>query len=154
MVRRQFLESMVDVAAAGRTVLLSSHQISEVERVADWVAILHQGELKLVQRLDDLKQSTSIVTATLQNPSLAVSTPPGGVLSEIAQGNQIRWLVRDLPEHWDAEFSSNPGVLSLDVKNPTLEEIFVAVCDPSARIPPRRDGEATDRSVDAVSIPS
>ena len=33
VVRREFLESMVDVAAGGRTVLLSSHQIVEVERI-------------------------------------------------------------------------------------------------------------------------
>jgi ABC-2 type transport system ATP-binding protein len=152
MVRRQFLESMVDVAAAGRTVLLSSHQIGEVERVADWVAILHQGELRLVQRLDDLKRSTSIVTATLQNASLAVSFPPGIVLSEVAQGNQVRWLVRDLPEHWNAEISSQPGVLSLDRKQPTLEEIFVAVCDPNARIPSRPDGEPADLATNTVPI--
>ena len=43
LVRREFLESMVDRAATGRTVLLSSHQINEVERVADRVAIVHQG---------------------------------------------------------------------------------------------------------------
>ena len=43
MVRREFLESMVDLASNGRTVLLSSHQIAEVERVASHVALLHQG---------------------------------------------------------------------------------------------------------------
>ena len=43
MVRREFLESMVDLAGEGRTVLLSSHQIGEVERVASHVALLHQG---------------------------------------------------------------------------------------------------------------
>ena len=45
LVRRDFLESMVDLAGAGRTVLLSSHQIGEVERVASHVAILHRGQV-------------------------------------------------------------------------------------------------------------
>jgi ABC-type multidrug transport system ATPase subunit len=45
LVRREFLENMVDLAAAGRTVLLSSHQIGEVERVADIVAIIKDGKL-------------------------------------------------------------------------------------------------------------
>ncbi len=49
MVRREFLESMVDRAAAGKTVFLSSHQIAEVERVADIVAILRKGKLILVE---------------------------------------------------------------------------------------------------------
>ena len=45
MVRREFLESMVDLAAQGQTVLLSSHQIGEVERVADIVAISARASL-------------------------------------------------------------------------------------------------------------
>ena len=45
LVRREFLEGMIDIAAAGRTVLLSSHQIGEVERVADVIAILRYGKL-------------------------------------------------------------------------------------------------------------
>ena len=77
MVRRQFLESMVDLAALGRTVLLSSHQISEVERVADWVAILAQGQLKVVQPLEVLKNETSIVTATMDDSEEArLLAPP------------------------------------------------------------------------------
>lgn len=64
MVRRQFLESMVDRAAVGRTVLLSSHQISEVERVADWVAILHRGQLKVVEPLEDLKSKVQTLRYT------------------------------------------------------------------------------------------
>ncbi len=55
LVRREFLESMVDRAATGKTVFLSSHQIHEVERVADFVAILHGGELVVVERLEQLK---------------------------------------------------------------------------------------------------
>ena len=55
MVRREFLESMVDRAAGGQTVFLSSHQIAEVERVADIVAILRKGKLLLVEPLDELK---------------------------------------------------------------------------------------------------
>jgi hypothetical protein len=62
IVRRHFLESMVDHAAQERTVLLSSHQINEVERVADWVGFLHQGELKLVKPLQELRDMVSIVT--------------------------------------------------------------------------------------------
>ena len=58
LVRREFLESMVDIAAAGRTVLLSSHQIGEVERVADIVAIIHAGKLLLVDRLEEIKRTT------------------------------------------------------------------------------------------------
>jgi ABC-2 type transport system ATP-binding protein len=129
MVRRQFLESMVDRAALGRTVLLSSHQISEVERVADWVAILHQGALKLVQPLDELKRSTSIVTATLDNPSATLPLPPGDVLMEAQYGKQVRWIVQNLSDDWRAHFTEQSGAIELTVQKPSLEEIFVAVCE-------------------------
>lgn len=135
MVRRQFLESMVDRAALGRTVLLSSHQISEVERVADWVAILHQGHLKIVQPLDDLRKNTWIVTATLDDPSATVQLPPGNVLTESQNGRQMRWVVQSLPEDWREKFQTIEGVTELDAHHASLEEIFVAVCDNRASRP-------------------
>ena len=67
LVRREFLEGMVDIAAAGRTVLLSSHQIGEVERVADIVAIIRAGKLLLVDRLEDLKDQIRELNFTLTN---------------------------------------------------------------------------------------
>ena len=74
MVRRVFLESMVDIAAEGRTVLLSSHQIGEVERVADIVAIVHAGRLVAVERLDQLKQSTRQLTVTVSDANALLPT--------------------------------------------------------------------------------
>jgi len=72
LVRREFLESMVDRAATGKTVFLSSHQINEVERVADVVGILREGHLVTVERLDRMKAEIHEVTLTL-----AGGAPPG-----------------------------------------------------------------------------
>jgi ABC-2 type transport system ATP-binding protein len=69
LVRREVLESMVDVAAAGRTVVLSSHQLGEVERVADAVAVLKQGKLVLYEMLDVLKSRIRELTVTFVNGS-------------------------------------------------------------------------------------
>ena len=68
LVRREFLESMVDLAGEGRTVLLSSHQIGEVERVASHVALIHQGKLVLAEPLDDLKARTYLLTLAFDGP--------------------------------------------------------------------------------------
>jgi ABC-2 type transport system ATP-binding protein len=135
MVRRQFLESMVDRAAVGQTVFLSSHQISEVERVADWVAFLHQGKLKVVQPLAALKESTLIVTAALDDPMGTVPLPRGDVMTETRLGRQIRWVVQGLESDWQADFGPESGVTGVSVTHPTLEEIFVAVCDERATRP-------------------
>jgi ABC-2 type transport system ATP-binding protein len=55
LVQRSFHSLLEDVAAQGRTVFLSSHTLSEVERVADRVAILRRGRLVVVDRLENLR---------------------------------------------------------------------------------------------------
>jgi len=125
LVRREFLESMVDVAAAGRTVLLSSHQIGEVERVADIVAILKQGKLLAVERLDDLKSQTRELTLTLNNGALYLSDVPGQVISRREHDRQWRLLVRNLDENRLESFRSLAQVRDVEVRSLSLEEIFV-----------------------------
>ncbi len=152
MVRRKFLESMVDPAARGRTVLLSSHQITEVERVADWVGIVHQGKLKVIQPLEALKQNASIVTATLDNPAAESELPPGTVLTESRKGHQLRWLVLDLPDDWQSVFDRQDGVKSVEATTPTLEEIFVAVCDENA-VRPQLTQDEFHLGADGQTVP-
>ena len=53
----ELLECLVAKAAEGTAVFFSSHQISEVERIADRVCILDQGRLKIDASLDDLRES-------------------------------------------------------------------------------------------------
>ena len=55
LVQQSFHALLAEVAAAGRTVFLSSHTLSEVERVADRVAILRQGRLAVVDSLENLR---------------------------------------------------------------------------------------------------
>ncbi len=128
LVRREFLESMVDRAAAGRTVLLSSHQISEVERVADDVAILHAGKFRLIDSLAALKESVSEVTITMADSLTAVPQVdrPAEVLSEQIQGRQRQWVVRGFTELHREELERATGVLGVRVVPATLDEMFVA----------------------------
>jgi ABC-2 type transport system ATP-binding protein len=53
----ELLVALVSQAAAGVTVFFSSHQLAEVERVADHVCILNHGRLELSAPIDDLRQS-------------------------------------------------------------------------------------------------
>src|SRR6059058_2082940 len=55
-VRREFLSSMVELAGEGRTILISSHGISEVERVASHVAFLAEGKLLLSAPIEELRR--------------------------------------------------------------------------------------------------
>lgn len=56
LVQRSFHALLGEISAAGRTVFLSSHTLSEVERVTDRVAILRQGRLVVVDSLENLRK--------------------------------------------------------------------------------------------------
>jgi ABC-2 type transport system ATP-binding protein len=108
LVRRDFLESMVDLAGAGRTVLLSSHQIGEVERVASHVALMHAGKLILVEPLDELKARTFLLSVTFSSRDHPIAPPAGRSLELI-----------------DASIRALPGVEALQIETPSLEEIYI-----------------------------
>ena len=142
IVRRQFLESMVERTVGGRSVLLSTHHINEVERVADMVAMVHHGRLKLVQPLDVLKDRTQIVTATIDDAHRELIPPKAEILSHTIRGRQSRWVVADLAEDWESEFVAQGGVRGPQLTRPSLEEIFVAVCGQpivKSDTPPKRE---------------
>jgi ABC-2 type transport system ATP-binding protein len=128
MVRREFLESMVDVAAAGRTVLLSSHQIGEVERVADTVIILRKGRLVLNERLEVLKSRVREVLVTLQEVDTLPPDVPKGAALLAARRHDRQWrlLVRDLTDELLTQLQAHPDHTDVDARQPSLEEIFVA----------------------------
>jgi ABC-2 type transport system ATP-binding protein len=55
LVQKNFHELLADVRGQGRTVFLSSHTLSEVERVADRIAVLREGRLVVVDTLEHLR---------------------------------------------------------------------------------------------------
>ncbi|HLQ46965.1 MAG TPA: ABC transporter ATP-binding protein [Planctomycetaceae bacterium] len=125
VVRREFLESMVDVAARGRTVLLSSHQIAEVERIADVIAILRQGELLLVERLDRLKAEVREVTLTVTDGSTILPDLGGTLISQHRRDRQFRVLVRAADESRLTTLRDEGQITEFEIRSPSLEDIFV-----------------------------
>ena len=127
LVRREFLEAMTDVATSGRTVLLSGHQIQEIERVADVVAVLRRGRLAIAEPLDDLKQRVREVTVAMRDAEPAPPCLGGRLLASDRYGREWRLLIRDLDDARLAALRSDPRIRQLAVRRPALEEIFAAV---------------------------
>ena len=128
LVRRDFLESMVDLAGAGRTVVLSSHQISEVERVASHVALLHEGKLILAEPLDELKSRTFLLSVTFASRDHPATPPEGRTLELIDAADaprQAQWLVRAADRAACEVVRALPGVEGLEIDTPSLEEIYI-----------------------------
>lgn len=126
-VRREFLESMVDVAAGGRTVLLSSHQIAEVERIADTIAIIRQGEVLLVERLDKLKSEVRELTLTLGNGSTTLPEFGGTIISQHQRDRQWRVMLRGGEDSRLVALRDEGLLIEFEIRQPTLEDIFVEV---------------------------
>jgi ABC-2 type transport system ATP-binding protein len=134
LVRREFLESMVDLTADGRSVLLSSHQINEVERVADIIAIVRDGHILLTESLDQLKKTCVEITATLQ-PGDVPFEVAGSVVQLETAGRQARIMMRGDADQLCESVKQHPSVLSVEATTPSLEDIFVAYMKSNAEIP-------------------
>lgn len=146
LVRREFLESMVHRAVSGRTVLLSSHQISEVERVADQVAILHNGRIGIAESLANLRQNTYEVTLTVSDPLavLPLVPEPAKIMKEQKNGRQIQWIVHGFSSGLEVALSSWSGIQSVRTRPATLEEIFIACTRGGSSV--QNSGEGSSRS--------
>jgi ABC-2 type transport system ATP-binding protein len=128
LVRREFLESMVDLAGAGRTVFLSSHQIGEVERVASHVALLHRGKLILAEPLDELKARTFLLSLVFSSRDHPAAPPAGSSVQLIDASDaarQARWLVHAADRAACEFVRALPGVEALEIATPSLEEIYI-----------------------------
>ncbi|MCA9168020.1 MAG: ABC transporter ATP-binding protein [Planctomycetales bacterium] len=144
MVRREFLESMVDFTSDGKTVFLASHQIHEVERVADIVAIVRAGKLLVCESLDTLKDNTTEVTATLRE-QYTPNELPAGVLTSAQRGRQWQLIVRANPDIAADTVRRLPGVEHVETHRPSLEEIFVAFMKtPEEQIPQALSGSPAE----------
>ena len=81
LVQQSFHALLGEVVAEGRTVFLSSHTLSEVERVADRVAIVRRGRLVAVDSLESLRavavQRLEIVFADGVPPEQELRALPG-----------------------------------------------------------------------------
>ncbi len=125
--QRAVLDLIIDAAAGGASVLFSSHQIGQVERAADRIAIMRAGRLVVAGDLDTLKGSEKIVVATFDGP---VPDAPG--LAADPNVRRIERSGRILRAYVSGEServiraATALAPRSLDVHDLSLEDIFLA----------------------------
>src|SRR3954470_22431543 len=120
-----FQRCIEDERAGGRTVLLSSHILSEVEALCDRVSIIRKGRTVETGSLADLRHLTrTSVSAELTGAPNGLARLPG-VHDLDVQGKRVRLQVDT--DKLDAVLRqlSESGVRSLTSKPPTLEELFL-----------------------------
>jgi len=120
-----FQQCIREVKAEGRTVLLSSHILAEVEALCHRVSIIRAGRTVESGSLDELRHltRTSIVAETERPPDGLDRL--AGVHDLIVDGNEARFDV-DTPQLGAVlQYLTSLGVRSLVSRPPTLEELFL-----------------------------
>ena len=112
-----------DHVSEGRTVFLSSHQLAEVERIADWVGIIEKGRILLETRLEDIRQNYRLIRAAAETAP-AVSSPD--LVAVQSSENFRSYLVRRDAEDFAAMLRVK-GMTILEVLPVNLEEVFLGL---------------------------
>ena len=125
VMRRQVWSLLLgDVADRGTTVLVSSHNLRELEDVCDHVGIMNKGQVLLERSLSELQDNTvklQVAYATAEEPPL----PEGiRVLHRSAVGRVITYIVRGSREDVLHRMQALSPLL-LEAIPLTLEEIFI-----------------------------
>ncbi len=135
LVRRDFLESIVQVIQQeGRTVLLSSHMVHEVERVADRVAVLEAGRLLACEDTDTFKGRVKKVLVRLPDDNDAALRSVAGVGEIEGTGDRRLVTIAGYDEACRRALQA-AGAEVVDIVNMSLEESFVELVRPHARRP-------------------
>jgi ABC-2 type transport system ATP-binding protein len=126
LVQQEFLKLLVEAKAEGRTVFLASHLIDEVERSCDRVAIIREGGIVQVDRVEALRD-LSIHQVELRFaapvPEATFARIPG-VSHLVSEGNALRMRVSGpIAPVVTAAAALNP--VDFTSREPSLEEVFL-----------------------------
>lgn len=131
LVRETLAQELRAIVAEGRTVLFSSHTLSEVEALCDHVAILRNGRLVEQERIEVLRaRAVRRVEVVFNGRGEPVGPPPAAL--KVAARHGARWT-----GSWTGPVSELLGWLSsqrvrdVTIAPPDLEDLFLAYYDRS-----------------------
>jgi ABC-2 type transport system ATP-binding protein len=137
LVQQTFNELLFEARGEGRTVFLSSHIISEVERTCDRVAIIREGR---IVRLDTVEGVRALAAHEVELRFEApVDAAPfaalPGVVNLVEEGRALRMLVTG-PIAPVVRLAGQFDLVDFVSREPSLEEVFLAEYAPAPGMPP------------------
>lgn len=125
VMRKQVLNLVIsDVAERALTVLVSSHNLRELEDICDWVGILHEGKVIAEKPLDDLKGGVCKYQISFSKDPLDFPASLEGLLHHTKTGSVHTLIIRGDADEIFASLSALSPLL-LDRVSLTLEEVFI-----------------------------
>lgn len=124
VVTEQMLQSLVQQAGDGTTIFFSSHQVAEVEQIADHIIAIEKGRIILEGSLDHLQQKFRRINLVFDDPPPPEAFRRNGVDQVIVRGRTISILAsRDVDEI--AALGPLLGTKSVEVQSVGLKELFL-----------------------------
>jgi ABC-2 type transport system ATP-binding protein len=129
--QRHVLSLMINEAAKGNSVVFSSHQIGQVERAAEQIAVMDRGRLVLQGAVDDLKGDRKIVEGIFPDVNFTLD----GIANDprVARTERTERIVRLLVLGGADEIAaqlSRAGAMGVRVLDLNLEDIFLYAVSP------------------------
>jgi ABC-2 type transport system ATP-binding protein len=141
LVQEEVTQLLEEAVADGRTVFFSSHVLSEVEKIAQSVAIIRTGQIVAIEHVAQIKsRSAHIIEVTFEAPP-----PPGlftlpGVRVLRADGATVHVQAHDGVDALLKAIATRT-VLDLRTQQPSLEDIFLAYYTGDGEPPDREEGQ-------------
>ncbi|MBE7013227.1 MAG: ABC transporter ATP-binding protein [Ruminococcaceae bacterium] len=125
VMRKQVLSLLIaDVSDRELTVLVSSHNLRELEDICDWVGIIHNGHLIMEKPLDDLKGSVFKYQVAFREDKDDAIDNIEGVLNVSKIGSVYNIIIRGDGDKTDEIIQSLSPILCERISL-TLEEVFI-----------------------------
>lgn len=127
VMQRVVLDILVDAATSGATILISSHQIGQIDRAADRVAIMRDGKIVVAGVIDDLREASRVVEATFAGdvPDLT-GLDPAMRIERV--GTSVRAHANGRTDAVAARFGAL-GAVGVRVVDRSLEDLFLDAVD-------------------------
>jgi ABC-2 type transport system ATP-binding protein len=124
LIREEFLDSVLrTICERERTVLFSSHTLSDVQRMADTIGIVYEGRLLAECPTEELLVGTKRVRAVLRDGATP-GEPPVGTIWQRFQRREWLLTVRGFSEDTVEYLKANYPVDTVEVLDLGLEEVF------------------------------
>jgi ABC-2 type transport system ATP-binding protein len=128
--QRSVLKLIIDASARGTTIVLSSHQIGQVERAADHIAVLKNGRIALSGAVDDLKADSKIVEAIFESDAVALNgLAKDSRITRVEKTGRILRLTVNAGSDQVAGALTSMGAQSVRIVDLNLEDIFLNAVD-------------------------
>ncbi|HEV8660497.1 MAG TPA: ABC transporter ATP-binding protein [Thermoanaerobaculia bacterium] len=123
LMQRALHEILFELRGRGRTVFMSSHVLSEVERVCDRIAVIRKGEIVLLSSVDEARRLSGRIVRVYFSRGVEAMTLPAGMS-----------FIERKPDEWMLRVAGEAGALipllaalpvrDVEITEPALEDVL------------------------------